>query len=232
VIYQNVKRAVFINRPNRFIAHIEIDGRIETCHVKNTGRCRELLIHRAGVIVQEAGRGGPGMPPGRKTKSDLISVYKSRRLINIDSQPPNKVFAEWLRTGGLFHDITLIKPEYRFGSSRFDFYIEAGGRRALVEVKGVTLEESGVTRFPDAPTERGVKHVRELAACVDAGFDAYVIFIVQMKDVLYVEPNWSTHRAFGKALREAAGRGVRVLTLDCHVTGDSITAGDPVEVRI
>jgi len=226
MIIDNIKPGIFLARPNRFIAYIEINGQMEVCHVKNTGRCRELLIPRAMVLVQEVDS------PTRKTKYDLIAVYKGQRLINIDSSAPNKVFAEWLQKGGLFQDITLVKPERHFGSSRFDFYVEGDGRKAFVEVKGVTLEDNGVVRFPDAPTERGVKHLKELAACIEAGFEAYAVFIVQMKDVLYLEPNWTTHRAFGEALQKAAGQGVHVLALDCQVTENSITAGDPVEVRI
>ncbi|MFX4263334.1 DNA/RNA nuclease SfsA [Pelotomaculum propionicicum] len=226
MIYDNIRQGFFLDRPNRFIAHIEIDSRMEICHVKNTGRCRELLTHRAPVLVRE------NVSPTRKTKYDLISVYKGQRLINIDSSAPNKVFAEWLQNGGLFQNITLLKPEQHFGGSRFDFYVEGDNRKAFMEVKGVTLEDNGVVRFPDAPTQRGVRHLNELAACVKAGFEAYAVFIVQMKDVFYFEPNWATHRAFGEALRKAAGQGVRVLALDCQVTENSIAAGNSVEVRI
>ncbi len=207
-------------------ADIEIGGRRELCHVKNTGRCRELLTPRADVLVQESDT------PGRKTKYDLIAVRKGSRLINMDSAAPNKVFAEWLRSGGLFRDITLIKPERRFGNSRFDFYIEGDGRRAFAEVKGVTLETDGVARFPDAPTERGVKHLHELAACVEAGYDAFIVFIIQMKGVRYMEPNWETHRAFGESLKAAKRSGVCILALDCHVAEDSIAAADFVKVHI
>jgi sugar fermentation stimulation protein A len=174
---------------------------MEICHVKNTGRCRELLTHRAPVLVKETDS------PARKTKYDLIAVYKGQRLVNMDSSAPNKVFAEWLQKGGLFQNITLLKPEQHFGGSRFDFYVEGDNRKAFVEVKGVTLEDNGVVRFPDAPTERGVKHLKELAACAKAGFEAYVVFIVQMKDVLYFEPNWTTHRAFGEALGRLPAKG-------------------------
>ena len=230
--YENIRRAVFLDRPNRFIANIEIDGRREVCHVKNTGRCRELLVHGAEILVQDVGRGAPDAPLHRKTRYDLISVWKGARLINMDSAAPNKVFAEWVRASGLFDVVTRLRPETRFGASRFDFYVEAGGRRAFVEVKGVTLEEDGVARFPDAPTERGVRHLRELVSCVDAGYDAFAVFVVQMKGVLYMEPNWATHAAFGEALRDAARAGVRVLAVDCRVTEDSITAADAVEVRL
>jgi sugar fermentation stimulation protein A len=239
MIYENIRRAVFLDRPNRFVAHIELEGRVEVCHVKNTGRCRELLIPGAAVLVQDVGRGFPSLaerdyhaPSSRKTRYDLISVRKGERLINIDSAAPNKVFAEWVRAGGLFGDIKLLKPEVRFGGSRFDFYVEADSRRAFVEVKGVTLEEDGIARFPDAPTERGVRHLRELISCVEAGYDAYAVFAIQMKGVLYMEPNWAMHPAFGEALRDAARAGVTVLAVDCDVTEDSITAADAVEVRI
>lgn len=224
--YNNLRHGVFISRPNRFIANVKINGKVEICHVKNTGRCRELLTDRARVIVQESDS------PDRKTRFDLINVYKGDRLINMDSQAPNKIFAEWAPKSGIFGSITLLRPETRFGNSRFDFYIEADGRQAFVEVKGVTLEEDGIVRFPDAPTERGVKHVRELMECINEGYDAYVVFIVQMKDVRYFEPNWNTHREFGEALREAAANGVRVLAVDCEVTEDTIEARDLVEVRL
>ncbi len=224
--YPDIRRAVFLERPNRFIAHVELDGRLEVCHVKNTGRCRELLVPGATVWVQEF------VPSHRKTRFDLISVLKGDRLINMDSAVPNKVFAEWVRNGPLFSRIDAIRPEHRYGSSRFDFCIDADGRRTFVEVKGVTLEENGVARFPDAPTERGIKHLRELADCVREGYGAVLAFIVQMKDVLYVEPNRRTHSAFGEALSSASAAGVRILALDCRVTPDSITAADFVEVRL
>lgn len=230
--YENIRRAVFLDRPNRFIAFIEIDGRREVCHVKNTGRCRELLLPGAEVFVQDVGRGFPDAPNARKTHFDLIAVRKGKRLVNIDSAAPNRVFAELVRSGGLFRDATLLRPEVRFGASRFDFYIEAGGRRAFVEVKGVTLEEDGVARFPDAPTERGVRHLRELISCREAGYGAYAVFIIQIKGVRYMEPNWATHAAFGDALRDAARAGVQVLAVDCDVTENSIAAADTVEVRI
>ncbi|NLA85770.1 MAG: DNA/RNA nuclease SfsA [Clostridiales bacterium] len=229
--YDNIRRAVFLDRPNRFIANIEIDGKREVCHVKNTGRCRELLIPGTTTFVQDMGRGFSDAPNSRKTRYDLISVRKGQRLVNIDSSAPNKVFAEWVRAGGLFREVTLIRPEYRFGTSRFDFCIEADGRRCLIEVKGVTLEEEGISRFPDAPTERGLKHLRELISAVEAGYDAYAVFVVQMKGVRYLEPNWGTHPAFGEALEDARQAGVNVMAIDCIVTEKSITAADFVEVR-
>jgi sugar fermentation stimulation protein A len=237
--YNNIQRAVFVDRPNRFIANVEIDGRREVCHVKNTGRCRELLISGASVYVQAVGRGDRSLaardfdaPNSRKTQYDLIAVRKGERLINIDSSAPNKVFAEWVCSSGIFKNVTLIKPEYRYGSSRFDFYIEADGRRSLVEVKGATLEENGIVRFPDAPTERGVKHLRELISATLAGYDAYAVFIIQMKGVRWLEPNWETHREFGTALRDAREAGVKILAVDCEVSKNSITAADVVEVQI
>ncbi|MDD4715758.1 MAG: DNA/RNA nuclease SfsA [Oscillospiraceae bacterium] len=224
--YANIKKAVFRDRPNRFIAHVELNGTCAVCHVKNTGRCRELLIPGADVFVQEADA------PNRKTRYDLISVYKGDQLINIDAAAPNKIFAEWVWSGGLFQKITLMQPEYRFGASRLDFYMEADGRRLFVEVKGVTLEENGVVRFPDAPTERGVRHLKELASCVQAGFDAYIVFIIQMSGARYFEPNWETHPAFGAALANAERAGVHIVALDCVVTPNSISAANRISVQL
>jgi sugar fermentation stimulation protein A len=224
--YSNMKQAQFLSRPNRFIAHIEIDGQQETAHVKNTGRCKELLVPGATVFIQKADK------TSRKTQYDLIAVCKGNRLINMDSQAPNKVFAEFVRAGHLFENVTLIKPETRYKDSRFDFYIEASGRKIFVEVKGVTLEEGGVVLFPDAPTERGVKHLEKLCEAKMEGYDAYAVFIVQMKNVLYFMPNDKTHEAFGNALREAAGAGVNVLAIDCEITESSITTRDFVKVRL
>lgn len=224
--YKNIKQAKFLSRPNRFIANIEIDGKTEACHVKNTGRCKELLIPNATIFVQEFDS------DKRKTKYDLISVYKGKRLVNIDSQAPNKVFYEWVKGGNLFKGITLIKPEYKYKNSRFDFYIETATAKTLVEVKGVTLEEKGVALFPDAPTERGLKHVIELRECIKDGYEAYIIFIIQMKDVLYFTPNIKTHKAFAEALTRAEKQGVKIIALDCQITKDSITARDFVDVKI
>lgn len=225
MIYSDIIKGIFLERPNRFIAHVDIGGRREVCHVKNTGRCRELLLPGVTVVLQK-GRG-----EHRKTAYDLIAVYKGDRLINIDSQVPNKVFAEWLKRGELYRDITLVKPESRFGRSRFDFYLEADGRKVYVEVKGVTLEEGGIARFPDAPTERGVRHLQELIDCVAAGYDALLVFVVQMKGMRQVEANRKTHPAFGEALKAAAQGGVRVLALGCTVTEDSIVADSFVPVK-
>ena len=224
--YQNIKKAKFISRPNRFIANIEIDGKIQIAHVKNTGRCRELLVPGAEIYVQEFDS------DTRKTKYDLITVKKGQRLINMDSQVPNRVFREWVESGNFTDGVTLIRPETFFGDSRFDFYIEAGDRKIFIEVKGVTLEENGIVRFPDAPTDRGVKHLRELMGAIDAGYEAQVVFIVQMDDVSHFEPNDMTHPEFGQVLREAVKKGVSVTALYCKITPDSIEAVGEVEVRL
>ncbi|MGI6226522.1 MAG: DNA/RNA nuclease SfsA [Peptococcales bacterium] len=224
--YNNIKPAKFISRPNRFIANIEVDGQKEICHVKNTGRCKELLISNADIFVQEVDS------KNRKTKYDLISVYKDEKLINIDSQAPNKVFYEWVEKGNFFGEISLIKPESKYKNSRFDFYLETRDSQAFIEVKGVTLEEKGVALFPDAPTERGVKHLSELSECLRDGYEAYVFFIIQMKDVLYFTPNSKTHQAFAEELKRAKNQGVGVWALDCLVTETSITARDFVEIRL
>ncbi|QHI73376.1 DNA/RNA nuclease SfsA [Aminipila terrae] len=216
MIYDNIKPARFISRPNRFIANIEIDGKREISHVKNTGRCREFLIEGAEIYVQKA------ESVTRKTKYDLISVYKGKRLINMDSQVTNKVVQERLQEGFLFDNITLIRPESKYKNSRFDFYVEAEERKIYIEVKGVTLEENGVVMFPDAPTERGVKHLRELAECIQDGFEAYVIFVVQMADVKIFKANEKTHKAFAEMLTKVHNEGVNVLAYECAVTKNSI----------
>ena len=226
MIYKNIKQAVFIERPNRFIAHIEIDGKKEICHVKNTGRCKELLTDNATIFVQESDN------PNRKTKYDLIGVLKGDRMINMDSQVPNKVFGEWAEKSGYFSNITFMKAEKTFENSRFDYYLETETDKIFVEVKGVTLEEDGVVLFPDAPTERGVKHINELCRCVEAGYKAYIFFIIQMDNVKYFTPNRRTHAAFADALKTAQQKGVNIVALDCLVTRDSITAKDFVEVRL
>jgi sugar fermentation stimulation protein A len=224
--YKDIKRAKFLSRPNRFIAHIEVEGRPEVCHVKNTGRCHELLIPGADIVIQEVKH------PQRKTNYGIIAVYKGQRLINIDSQVPNKVFREWLSESLLFQDINLIKAEYRYGSSRLDFYMASESRKVLVEVKGVTLEEKGVALFPDAPTERGIKHINHLCQALEEGYEAYLFFIIQMKDVLYFTPNHKTHPAFGEALIKARQQGVKILALDCQVEADSIQVRRWVDVKL
>jgi sugar fermentation stimulation protein A len=224
--YDNILKGKFISRPNRFIAHIEINGNVEVCHVKNTGRCKELLIPGVTVFVQE------NNSPKRKTKFSLIGVIKEKRMINIDSQVTNRVVHEWILKGNLFTEVTLIKPETKYNNSRFDFYIEAKNKKIFIEVKGVTLENERIVKFPDAPTERGVKHVKELCDCVEEGYDAYIIFVIQMKDVLHFEPNVETHKEFAEALKEAKKQGVHILAVDCEVEEDSINIRDYVEVRV
>lgn len=224
--YLNMEPAVFKARPNRFIAYVETERGEEICHVKNTGRCRELLTPDAVIYVQRNDN------PARKTKLDLIGVRKKEYLINMDSQAPNQAVKEWLQAGTLFSKEAKIYSEKTYGDSRFDFYIEDGERKIFMEVKGVTLEEDGVCRFPDAPTERGVKHIRELQKCLNDGYEAYIFFVIQMSPVKYLEPNDQTHPAFGNALREAAEAGVRVMARDCKITEDSMEIMNEVEVRL
>lgn len=222
--YRDVVRCRFLSRPNRFIALVELDGAETVCHVKNTGRCRELLTPGAWVYLT------PGAAPGRKTAYDLIAVEKGSRLINMDAQAPNRVFGEFART---FDPQALsVRPEYRFGASRLDFCLERPDGLHLVEVKGVTLEEGGHARFPDAPTERGVKHLRELISAVEQGHRATAFFLIQMANVTDFAPNDDTHPAFGATLRRAAAAGVRIAAYDCRVTPDSLTVGSPVPVRL
>ncbi|HHV63920.1 MAG TPA: DNA/RNA nuclease SfsA [Peptococcaceae bacterium] len=224
--YEGIKKGIFLERPNRFIAYVEIEGQIEVCHVKNTGRCRELLISGAKVIVQESSH------PGRKTKYDLIAVWKGERLINIDSQAPNVIFREWLSSGLYFPDLKTVKSEQKYGNSRFDYYLEAGERKIFVEVKGVTLEQEGVALFPDAPTLRGVKHLQELATCMEEGYEAMVIFIIQMKGIRYMAPNDKMHPEFGDTLRELFHKGAQVLAIDCQVTENEIIPDSLVQVKL
>ena len=224
--YENVREARFLRRPNRFIAHVLLDGQETVCHVKNTGRCRELLIPGVTVYVQQAAN------PARKTAWDLIAVQKGNRLINMDAAAPNAVFGEWLREGGLGFVPEEVRPECVHGDSRFDFYFEHEGRPAFVEVKGVTLEDNGVVRFPDAPTERGVKHLRGLSRCVQEGYEAWAVFVIQMRDVRYFEPNRDTHPAFAQALREAREAGVTLLALDCEVTPNRLCIAEPVPIQL
>ena len=206
--------------------------------MKNTGRCRELLVPEARIWVQR------NENPNRKTALDLIAVDKAGTIINMDSQIPNRVAEEWIQSGGFtragqvakvlkhYDANTQIRPETRYGNSRFDFYLEQGEHRLFLEVKGVTLEEDGVARFPDAPTERGVKHVEELIHCMEDGYEAGILFVIQMKGIRYLEPNDRTHPAFGEALRRAKKAGVQVLAVDCQVTPESISADQMVEVRL
>lgn len=222
--YERIETGRFIERPNRFIAYVEIDGQTETVHVKNTGRCAELLIPGAEVYLQKSDN------PDRKTKWDLIGVKKGRRMINMDSQIPNRVVEEWLHKGNLFPNATLIKPEKTYKQSRFDLYVEEGDRKIFVEVKGVTLEQDGIVKFPDAPTERGVKHIQELCEAVKEGYEAYIIFVIQMGQIKYMTPNVRTHKAFGEALVRAKEAGVHILAYDCRVTKNSIEMGKEVPV--
>lgn len=224
--YENTKRAVFLDRPNRFIAHVDLNGQTETVHVKNTGRCKELLIPGTEVILEES------VNPARKTKYDLICVNKSGRWINMDSQVPNKAAAEWIRAGRLFPEEVTLKTEKVYGNSRFDIYVESPCRKAFIEVKGVTLEENDIARFPDAPTQRGVKHVEELIRCQEDGYEAYLLFVIQMKGIREFEPNWSTLPQFGEVLQKAQNAGVHLLAYDCLIREDYIEIQDPVPIRL
>lgn len=237
--YSKITRGIFVERVNRFIAYVMIEGQKEKVHVKNTGRCAELMIPGAVVYLQESEQ------TNRKTKWDLIAVEKEcrlpdpeggfrrrTRLVNIDSQAPNQVVREWLKAGNLIPGITKIQPECRYGESRIDLYVEAGELRIFIEVKGVSLEEDGRVRFPDAPSDRAVKHVRELARAVEEGYEAYVFFVVQMKDVDYFTPNMDTHPKFGEELKDAAEKGVKVVAWDCQVQPDLLELADPVPVAL
>ena len=223
--YENMVPGVFRSRPNRFIAHVEIGGEDTVCHVKNTGRCRELLVPGGTVWCQLS------QNPARKTKYDLIAVQKGERLINMDSQAPNAAAREYLLSGGL-GKIEALRAETVHGDSRFDFSFRKDGQLCFLEVKGVTLETDGVCAFPDAPTERGVKHLKGLAKAAREGFGAYVLFVIQMENVKHLHPNDDTDPAFGIALREAAKAGVQMLAVDCRVTEDTMTVRSPVEVKL
>ena len=217
--YSKTVSGRFIDRPNRFIAHVETGGVMETVHVKNTGRCRELLLHGAEVTLAVSDN------PSRKTKYDLISVYKKNLgWVNIDSQAPNVVVKEWLISGPqLFPNITMLKPEYVHGNSRVDFYLECGKRKIFMEVKGCTLEIDGVGYFPDAPTERGVRHLHELTKAVADGYECYIAFVIAMPRVTKVLPNRVTHPEFGDALDDAVKAGVKILRLPCAVRPDELS---------
>ena len=228
--YHHIKTAEFISRPNRFIARVLVDGKEETVHVKNTGRCRELLTEGCTVYLEESDN------PNRKTRYDLVAAEKIRigappLLVNMDSQMPNAAAGEWLKKGELFSEQAVIRREYTDGASRFDFRIEYRGQVSFLEVKGVTLENDGIVSFPDAPTERGVKHIHELIRAKSEGFGAYILFVIQMKEVTEFRPNDATHKEFGDALREAEKAGVRLLAYDCIVTPDSMTIDRPVSIR-
>ena len=224
--YENIVEGRFLSRPNRFIARVLINGREQTVHVKNTGRCRELLTENARVYLEKS------QNPHRKTAYDLVCVEKNGRLINMDSFAPNIAVGEFIRGGKLFSDLDFLKSEYTFENSRFDFYGSHGGKKFFAEVKGVTLEENGVVRFPDAPTTRGVKHLLELETAVKSGFESYVIFVVQMKDVLHFEPNYKTHKEFGETLKRVQEKGVRVLCFDCEITPESMDLREKVDIML
>lgn len=224
--YRSVVSGSFIDRPNRFVARVKIGDEVHTVHVKNTGRCRELLVPGAAVYLEQ------GSNPNRKTQYDLIAVEKGDRLINMDSQAPNQVFGEWVSAGGFLPGVTAVRREYTYGGSRLDFCLETPEGPHFVEVKGVTLEENGRARFPDAPTERGVKHIGELQRAVEAGHRATLVFVVQMEQVESVAPNDETHPAFGEALRRAAAAGVQVRAYACSVTPERISISRPVPVLL
>lgn len=228
--YKNIVKGVYKSRPNRFIAKVLVDGIEETVHVKNTGRCKELLVENAVIYLSVSDN------PARKTKYDLVGVEKETcngmLLINMDSQAPNDMVAEWLPKSGLFSQNAVIKREVTFGKSRFDFYVEDNAEKAFIEVKGVTLENNGVASFPDAPTERGVKHINELCSCVEKGYSAYIIFVIQMCGIDLFKPNDKTHKAFGDALRKAEKYGVRILVYDSLVTSDSVSVNKPVKIEL
>lgn len=230
MVYQKISEGRFVSRPNRFIAHVELDGEVQVCHVKNTGRCRELLVPGCRVWLEGSGN------PARKTKYDLVAVEKMTPagplMINMDAQAPNKVFGEWAAAGGLGFVPDLLRPEKQFGGSRFDFYYEHGAQRGFWEVKGVTLEEGGTARFPDAPTQRGVKHLEELVRAREEGYAAGVCFVIQMEGMKWMEPNDATHPAFGDALRRAAQAGVEVLAVECAVTPDTLEIIRTIPVRL
>lgn len=224
--YDNIHKGKFLSRPNRFIAIVEIDGKAEVCHVKNTGRCKELLIEGCTVWLEHSDSAS------RKTAFDLVAVEKGDRLINMDSQAPNKAVGEWLREKNPFGEGFSVYPEKKYGNSRFDFYLESHDRKIFMEVKGCTLEKDGVVLFPDAPTLRGVKHIEELSHCLDEGYESYIMILVQMSDVKYFTPNYDTHPEFGEALEKASQKGVKILCYDCNVTHDSMTVGKPVKVKL
>ena len=224
--YKNIVEGIFKERPNRFIAYVDVEGKTEVCHVKNTGRCRELLQEGVTVYLEKA------VNPARKYQYSLISVEKGARLVNMDSSAPNKAVYEWLKKEEYFKNVTLIKPESTYGKSRFDFYFEYEGKKAYMEVKGVTLENEGVVSFPDAPTLRGVKHLNELCDCLEDGYEAYVMFVVQMKDVLYFTANGKNDPAFEKALKKSSEKGVKILCYDCEVKTDEMLIKNPVKVSL
>lgn len=222
--YPNIVSGIFRSRPNRFIAIVEIEGRPQICHVKNTGRCRELLVYGCLVYLERVDN------PNRKTAYDLIAVKKGEHLVNMDAQAPNRVFEEWAKEGNFLSDLAEIYPEYVYDKSRLDFRLETGHGRHLVEVKGVTLEKGGVVYFPDAPTERGVRHIRELQRAVGEGLGATLFFVVQIEGIRKMFPNDEVQPEFGAALREAAADGVQIEAWDCLVTPDTLKIRERVPV--
>lgn len=229
--YRHVIPGIFLIRHNRFVAEVEIDGKRETVHVKNTGRCKELLIPGTEVFLEESEN------PERKTRYDLIAVRKKRSgkeplLINMDSQIPNRAALEWLQHSGKFSEKAVFKQEVTYNKSRFDLYVEDGLRKIFIEVKGVTLERDGIALFPDAPTERGVKHLKELTECVKKGYECCVFFVIQMKEIHCFKPNDTMHPEFGEALRNANAFGVEILAMDCRISPDSILIDSPVKIEL
>lgn len=224
--YSRISEAVFLDRPNRFIAKAELDGETVTAHVKNTGRCKEILIPGVKAVLAHAEN------PNRKTAFDLVAAYKGDLLINIDSQAPNKVYGEALNEGKIFDEIVAVRPEATYGDSRFDFLVEKNDEKIYTEVKGVTLEDDGVALFPDAPTDRGVKHLRGLASLISEGFKASVVFVVQMDRADYFMPNYDMHEEFGLAVEEAVEAGVDVAAYTCRVTEDSMELAERIPVRL
>ena len=224
--YKNIKEAKFLSRPNRFIAYCEVDGKKETCHVKNTGRCKELLVPGAKVLLEKAEN------ELRKTPYDLVSVYKGERLINMDSMAPNKVFGEFIEEGKFIDKVTKIKPEYTYGDSRIDYFIETEDKKILAEVKGVTLEKDNIVYFPDAPTERGVKHLEELIKAQKDGFEAYIIFITQMSEIKFFSPNRETHPEFAEKLIEAQNSGVNIKCYECFVKPGEMHIKGEIQVKL
>jgi len=227
--YKKIVKGIFRERPNRFIAYVDVEGmdnNSQVVHVKNTGRCKELLVNGATVYLEESDN------PNRKTKYDLVVVRKNKRIINMDSQAPNKVVQEWLNKNGLYKNTKLVAPEKKYGESRFDFYIEGDNKKAWMEVKGVTLEKDGVVLFPDAPSKRAVKHIEHLIKAKEEGFDAYIMFVVQMENVKYFTPNKETHKAFAEVLVKAESKGVKIMAYDCVVTEKELKINTPVEIKL
>ena len=226
-LYHHLKEARFLSRSNRFIAMCEVDGHATVCHVKNTGRCKELLLPGATVWLEESDN------PARKTRFDLVVVESRGYTVNMDSQAPNHIFAEWARSGGYLPGLVGLKPETTYGASRFDFSYRLGDRQGFVEIKGVTLfDEAGMAYFPDAPTDRGVKHIHELIAAKQAGYDAGICFVLQRENVLGLAPNDKTHPAFGDVLRQAHAAGVRITAAVCQVTPESCTITHTVPIHL